>query len=68
MMCYLDKTFCEDTDRCSNEKCDRRMTNEVINKSDELGLAICVAKMAQVCDAYEEIDNRERNWSYVQQG
>ena len=58
MLCYKDKTFCEDWSLCKKGTgCERAITDEVMYGADARGLPICCVKQF---DCFEKKETEEK--------
>jgi len=42
MLCYRDRTFCDYYDCKISDSCDIKITDEIIEKSQNFGLPLCI--------------------------
>ena len=60
MLCYADKTFCNNPG-CTNNKCKKKLTDEVKRKADEWwggpGAPVAVMDFRETCGEFKEEPN-----------
>ena len=60
MICYRDRTYC-DCAFCITEKCDKRLTDDVMDAAIAVGLPVSVSDFSSVCGIYRDCNSQESN-------
>ena len=51
MIVFMDKTYCT-CDHCGNEKCDIRLTDDIVERAATFGLPVSIADESKSCSCY----------------
>ena len=51
MIVFMDKTYCT-CDHCGNEKCNIRLTDDIVERAATFGLPVSIADESKSCSCY----------------
>ena len=55
MICYRDRSYCENQDECKTQECSRRLTDSEKERAKKLGLPVAWTPYREHCGKFEEV-------------